>query len=152
MILHKHETNGTILIVEDNDDDYEFTLRSIKKSDIKNPITRCTEGQEALDYLYSFGKYAGEHTPKPSIIILDLSMPGLDGREVLKKIKNDQNLKKIPVVILTTSGDSYDIQSCYDLGANTYIEKPANMDDFIDIFKSLKNYWLQVASLPTTLQ
>ena len=132
----------TILIVEDNEDDYEATKRAFKKTNVINPIERVSSGQGALDFLNDRTK------PTPGIILLDLNMPGLDGLMTLKSIKQNQNLKTIPVVILTTSDDERDIQDCYRLGANTYIQKPVNFDGLIEAIKKLKEYWFEIALLP----
>lgn len=138
----------TILIVEDSDDDYEATERAFREVKLENPILRCEDGQDALDLLYHQGKYQNDDIPRPGIIFLDLNMPGVDGRKVLTKIKSDQSLKDIPVVILTTSDNEKDVKECYQTGANTYIQKPVDLDHFIDSVKSLKEYWFETALLP----
>ncbi len=150
-------TNGisnsqTILIVEDSDDDYETTQMALKESNLANPLARCEDGQEALDYLYHDGSYASVKPPRPGIILLDLNMPGLDGRKVLEKIKLDDTLKEIPVVVLTTSSDERDIDACYKIGANTYIQKPVDLENFMAAIKRLKEYWFEIAILPKTAQ
>ena len=137
-----------IMIVEDSDDDYETTELALKESNLANPLVRCEDGQQALDYLYAEGEYAQQSPPKPGIILLDLNMPGIDGRKVLNKIKQDAQLKEIPVVVLTTSADERDIDDCYKIGANTYIQKPVNLDGFIQAIKRLKEYWFEIAILP----
>ena len=141
-------SSQTILIVEDSDEDYEVTERALRDSNLANPLARCEDGQETLDYLYGEGQYANDSSPKPGIILLDLNMPGIDGRKVLKKIKADANLKEIPVVVLTTSSDERDIEECYQMGANTYIAKPVDMDSFMQAIKQLKEYWFEIAILP----
>lgn len=139
-----------ILIVEDSDDDYESTVRALQRSgNLKNRILRCESGDEALDYLYGQGKFADRvEFPIPSVILLDLNMPGTDGRMVLRKIKNDDAVKDIPVVVLTTSNDAKDIDACYKDGANTYIHKPVDLDGFFKAIKQLKEYWFEIAILP----
>ncbi len=139
-----------ILIVEDSDDDYESTVRALKRSgNLKNRIKRCESGDIALNYLYGDGKYQDrQEYPLPSVILLDLNMPGTDGRMVLRKIKNDDALKDIPVVVLTTSDDAKDIDACYKDGANTYIHKPVDLDGFFKAIKQLKEYWFEIAILP----
>ncbi len=139
-----------ILIVEDSDDDYESTVRALQRSgNLKNRILRCESGDEALDYLYGQGKFADRvEFPIPSVILLDLNMPGTDGRMVLRKIKNDDSVKDIPVVVLTTSNDAKDIDACYKDGANTYIHKPVDLDGFFKAIKQLKEYWFEIAILP----
>lgn len=136
-----HETQP-ILIVEDSEDDFEATKRAFSKTNLRNPIRHVFSGGEALEYLKT------EINPKPGIILLDLNMPGLDGRKTLEIIKQQSALKKIPVVILTTSNDERDIKACYELGANTYIQKPVDFDSLIVAIKQLKEYWFEIAVLP----
>lgn len=146
----EQSTKQVILIVEDSDDDYESTVRALQRSgNLKNRILRCESGDEALDYLYGQGKFADRaEFPIPSVILLDLNMPGTDGRMVLRKIKNDDAVKDIPVVVLTTSNDAKDIDACYKDGANTYIHKPVDLDGFFKAIKQLKEYWFEIAILP----
>ena len=110
---------------------------------------RCADGDAALDYLAQRGEYqdAGSAT-RPSIIMLDLNLPGTDGYEVLSEIKQDADLKTIPVIVLTTSTDPRDIEGCYQAGANSYIQKPVNLQGFIDAIERLKNYWFEIVILP----
>lgn len=131
-----------ILLVEDNQDDYEATLRSLKKNHLLNPVHWCKTGQDALEYLQK------KDAKRPSLILLDLNMPGIDGRQVLQKIKGDENLKFIPVVILTTSADSKDVDQCYSLGASTYIQKPVSFEGLTEAVRTMKDYWFGVAILP----
>lgn len=140
----------TILIVDDSDDDYEATARALQKGkNLANPLARCKDGQEALDYLHGEGAYAPPNKPvRPGIILLDLNMPGLDGRAVLKEIKNDPELRKIPVVVMTNSNNERDIEECYQMGANTYIVKPLNWTGFFEAMSRLKEYWFEIALLP----
>ena len=144
------QTNQLILIAEDSDDDYEMTLHAFKKAgNLKNPIHRCEDGQELLDYLRKEGCYKDyQNWKEPGIILLDLNMPGIDGREALQEIKNDADLKRIPVVVLTTSIDEKDVNACYDEGANTYIQKPVDLDGFFKAVKRLKEYWFEISILP----
>ena len=146
----QQSTKQVILIVEDSDDDYESTVRALQRSgNLKNRILRCESGDQALDYLYGKGKFEDrEEYPLPSVILLDLNMPGTDGRMVLRKIKNDNAVKDIPVVVLTTSDDAKDIEACYKDGANTYIHKPVDLDGFFKAIKQLKEYWFEIAILP----
>lgn len=138
-----------ILLVEDNPEDYEATLRAFKKAGVANPINRCEDGEEALDYLYQRGKFSDPETsPRPGIILLDLNLPGTDGREVLCEIKADPDLKQIPVVVLTTSTDDRDIRGCYSAGANSYIQKPVDLQGFVKAIEMLSGYWLQMTILP----
>lgn len=131
-----------ILIVEDSADDFEATKRAFTKANLRNAIAHVLSGEEALAYLRSDTK------TKPGLILLDLNMPGLDGRKTLEIIKREPNLKKIPVVILTTSDDERDVKACYELGANTFIQKPVDFDGLISAIRRLKEYWFEIALLP----
>lgn len=139
-----------ILIVEDSDDDFEATERALKKGgNLRNPIYRCEDGQSALDYLMHKGQYAvPEDAPRPGVVLLDLNMPGKDGRAVLAEIKADTSLRDIPIVVLTTSDDEKDIAECYENGANTFIKKPVDLDGFFGAIERLKEYWFEIAILP----
>lgn len=138
-----------ILLVEDSPEDYEATVRAFRKSGLKNPIHRCEDGEEALDYLFRRGRYEDPaSSPCPGVILLDLNLPGTDGRQVLTEIKNDENLKKIPVVVLTTSVDERDIDACYRAGANSYIQKPVDVDGFVKAIERLNGWWFEVVILP----
>lgn len=135
-----------ILVVEDSDDDFEATQRAFKRAgNLINPLVRCEDGQEALDYLQ---KAWDEIHLKPGIVLLDLNLPGVDGREVLKELKDNVRLRSIPVVILTTSDSSRDIDECYQLGANTFIQKPVKLNNFFEAINKLKEYWFEIAILP----
>ena len=125
-----------ILIVEDSADDFEATKRAFVKANLRNAIAHVLSGEEALAYLRSDTK------TKPGLILLDLNMPGLDGRKTLEIIKQAPNLKKIPVVILTTSREERDIVGSYDLGANSYVRKPVDFAQFIEAARQLGLYWL----------
>ncbi len=141
--------NQTILIVEDNPEDYEASVRAFKKSGISNNLKHCTNGKAALDYLFRQGDYANPDTsPRPGIILLDLNLPKVDGRKVLSELKSNDDLKKIPVIVFTTSTDERDIEHCYSAGANTYIEKPVDIKGFFDAIARLKDYWIEIAVLP----
>ncbi len=138
-----------ILLIEDSPEDYETTVRSLQKAGLKNPIIRCVDGEDALDYLHKRGGYgAAGSAPRPGIILLDLNLPGTDGREVLEEIKQDPSLKTIPVVVLTTSSDQRDIEQCYRVGANSYIQKPVDLDGFVQSMARMKDYWFEVVILP----
>jgi two-component system, response regulator len=139
----------SILLVEDNHDDYEATCRAFEKANLRNPIVWCKSGRDALDYLKKEGAYkeAGRET-RPGLVLLDLNMPGMDGRKTLEAIKQDEILKRIPVVILTTSSDERDIKACYQAGANTYVQKPVSFEGLIEAIKRLKAYWFEIALLP----
>jgi two-component system response regulator len=138
-----------ILLVEDNQDDYEATSRAFKKAHLCNPIVWCKSGREALDYLKQEGAYKGAPMrSRPGLVLLDLNMPGMDGRKTLEAIKQDDALKQVPVIILTTSADERDIQACYESGANTYVQKPVSFDGLIEAMGRLKAYWFEIALLP----
>jgi CheY-like chemotaxis protein len=139
----------TILLVEDNIDDHDAAVRSFKAAHLDNPIEWCRSGNEALHYLKNGGPRAeGRDRAPPILILLDLNMPGMDGRKVLASIKQDPALKKIPVVILTTSADERDVSQCYELGASTYIQKPVDFDGLVHAVGRIKDYWFGVALLP----
>ena len=122
----------TILIVEDSDDDFFATQRAFKKAGLANPIRRCSNGDQAVDYLFQRGDFADpEGSPRPSVVLLDLNLPGLDGRDVLKLVKSDPELRKIPVIVLTTSAAEQDIERCYAAGANSYVKKPVDLEGFV---------------------
>ena len=138
-----------ILIVEDNDDDYIATMRAFKKANFANPVRRCTNGDQALDYLFQRGEFSAPgKAPRPGLILLDLNLPGTDGRSVLHTIKAAPELLKIPVVVLTTSNAEQDIEKCYAAGANSYVQKPVDFEGFIRAIARLSEYWLKVSILP----
>lgn len=139
----------SILLIEDNEDDWEATKRSFRKNNFLNPIKWCSSSQEALQYLRREGAYANDNTAQtPDLILLDLNMPGMDGRQLLEVLKTDDVFKKIPVIILTTSSDERDIEDCYALGASTYVQKPVTFDGLTEALKTLQEYWFGVALLP----
>ena len=141
------KTTQPILIVEDNDDDFEATERALKRdSRLANPIYRCENADDALDFLMHRGGY--NDSPTPGLILLDLNMPGRGGRSLLADIKKHTKTRKIPVVVLTTSSDTHDVEECYAMGANTYIKKPVDLDGFFVAIKQLKEYWFSIALLP----
>jgi two-component system response regulator len=139
-----------ILVVEDSDDDYETTFRGLTRAGVLNmDIRRCEDGQEALDYLFRRGVYRDkELSPRPGFILLDLNLPGKDGRAVAREVKSDPSLSKIPLIILTTSDDERDIEECYALGANSYVRKPVKLESFFDALERIKDYWFEVVILP----
>lgn len=144
----QNEMNTLILIVEDSPEDYDTTLRAFKKVGMKNKVMRFEMGDQCLDYLFGRGEFEGQEIVLPGLIMLDLNLPGTDGKEVLKIIKSDLKLKKIPVVVLTTSNDIRDIEKCYQLGANSYIQKPVNFEGFINAITKLNEYWFEISILP----
>lgn len=138
-----------ILIVEDSPEDYEATLRAFQKANLANPIIHCEDGDEALDYIFQKGKYADkEKYQRPGLILLDLNLPGTDGREFLEEIKKESELKKIPVVVLTTSSSQEDIDRCYAAGANSYVCKPVSVIDLVDAIQRLKDFWFEIVVYP----
>ena len=143
------EQSQVILVVEDNPDDYEATERALKKSGIRNEIRHCVDGDDALDYLFREGEYSDpEDSPRPGLILLDLNLPGTDGREVLHELKSDEKLRNIPVIVLTTSTDERDIEACYAAGANSYMNKRINLVEFVQAIQRLTDFWLEIAILP----
>jgi len=151
--MQKQHDLPTILLVEDNVDDYEATIRSFKEAHLDNPIYWCKSGKDALDYLRHEGKYAAAPpSAMPGLMLLDLNMPGIDGRKTLALVKQDQHLKKIPVVVLTTSADEKDVTQCYELGASTYIQKPVDFEGLVEAVNRIKDYWFGIALLPRGLE
>ena len=135
-----------ILHVEDSPDDVELTIEALKEGKVWHNLTAVADGVEALEFLRKQGKYV--NAPEPDIILLDLNLPRKDGREVLEEIKTDEQLKHIPVVVLTTSQAEQDIFKSYQLHANCYITKPVDLDQFFSVIISLENFWLTVVKLP----
>ena len=145
------KSNATIMIVEDTDEDYEACVTALTHdNNLANPIHRCETGDEALDFLYRRGVFVDRPPEMPGIILLDLNLPGTDGREVLGLIKNDNNLKAIPVVVMTSSKDPADIDDCYRQGANSYVVKPVNLNGFLGAITRLRDYWFEIVLLPRT--
>ena len=135
-----------ILLVEDNLDDVRLTIETLKENKILNNLNVVNDGEEAMTFLRQKGKYV--NALRPDLILLDLNLPKKDGREVLADIKNDEKLKRIPVVILTTSKAEEDIFKSYDLRANCYITKPIDLTQFIKIVKAIDRFWLSIVALP----
>jgi len=135
-----------ILLVEDNPQDVEITKRALDKGQVKNRLTVARDGQEALDILQSLRGKEDEH---PGLILLDLNLPRVNGLEVLQIIKADPDLRRIPVIVLTTSTREEDVVKSYDLGVNTFISKPVRFEDFIEVVTMIKEYWIVIATLPT---
>lgn len=138
-----------ILLVDDNPDDVELTIRAFKKSNIVNQVVVANDGIEALDYLFGTGKHSGrDATVMPSVILLDINMPRLDGIEVLQRLRSDERTKLVPVVILTSSKEEQDLIKGYRFGANSFIRKPVDFVEFIDAVKHLGMYWLLINESP----
>jgi two-component system response regulator len=134
-----------ILLVEDNLDDAEMTINALRKKNLASTITHVEDGEEALEFLFAEGRFAGRsRIEQPKLILLDVKMPKLNGLEVLKIIKSDKRTSKIPVVMLTSSKEEPDIHEAYSLGANSYIVKPVTFNSFADIVSSVGFYWLLV--------
>lgn len=135
--------NRTILLVEDNPKDEFLTLRALEKCRLANEIVVVRDGAEALDYLFTQGKYAGREVGDlPTVILLDLKLPKIDGLEVLRRIRADERTRRLPVVILTSSDEEKDILAGYELGANSYVRKPVAFSDFSKAVAELGRYWL----------
>jgi len=128
-----------ILLVEDSQDDIELTLRAFRKNNLGNNIHIARDGEEALEFLRRVEEGSA---PLPGLILLDIKLPGVDGIEVLRYIKSRRTLRRIPVVMLTTSKNDRDIETCYDLGANSYIVKPVSFRDFMETVKNIQLYWI----------
>jgi len=138
-----------ILLVEDNPDDVQLTLRALKKSKIMNEVVVAQDGVDALEYLFGTGKYAGRDTKVlPQVVLLDLKLPRMDGHEVLQRIRNDERTKLLPVVILTTSSEDRDRIESYTVGANSYIRKPVDFNQFAEAINQLGLYWLVLNEAP----
>jgi CheY-like chemotaxis protein len=134
-----------ILLVEDNRMDVELTLDAFHEAKLLNTIHVASNGQEALDYLFGRGQYADRHAfPLPNLILLDLKLPGIDGFEVLRQLKSTPILKRLPVIILTSSKEEGDRALSYDYGANSYLVKPVSFDGFIGVVRQIEGYWLSL--------
>jgi len=138
-----------ILLVEDNPDDEALTLRALKKNNILNPVVVVRDGAEALEYLFGTGLHAGrDPAAAPQVVLLDLKLPRIDGLEVLRRIRSDERTRRQPVVVLTTSNEDRDILSSYELGANSYIRKPVDFEQFMEAVRQLGLYWLVLNMAP----
>lgn len=139
-----------VLLVEDSSTDAELIIRELRKHNMSNNLVHLRNGEEALDFIFAIGKYAGvrEVRDSPKVILLDIHMPKVNGIEVLEKIKSDPRTRSIPVVILTSSKENPDIKKCYELGVNSYIVKPVDFDGFTKAMKNLGLYWLLINQPP----
>lgn len=138
-----------ILLIEDNDSDAELCMRALRKHKLANNLVRAKDGAEALDLLFSTGPCADREPPTPRVILLDLRLPKVDGLEVLQRVKADERTRTLPIVVLTSSKEDRDIVEAYHLGVNSFISKPVEFDDFVDIVGRLGFYWLVVNRPPT---
>lgn len=140
----------TILICDDDEDDRILTQQALEQAHISNALRFVADGDQLLDYLYQRGEFSGEtgRAPRPGLILLDLNMPGLDGREALKVIKTDTTLRDIPVVVLTASRLDQDIIRSYQLGVNSFITKPVTFTGLVEAMNILGRYWLEIVELP----
>jgi len=145
---HDHAEPVAILMADDDADDRMLTRDAMIESRLANPFYVVEDGQELMDYLRRAGKYATRHAPRPGLILLDLNMPRMDGREALRAIKNDPELRCIPVVVLTTSKTEEDVLRSYNLGANSFITKPVTFERLVEIVSALGLYWLNIVQLP----
>jgi len=135
-----------ILLVEDNQEEAELTMSSLREGRVRNRIHWAEDGEEAMAFLHRQGSHA--RAPRPDLILLDLRLPRMSGHEVLEAIKQDPNLKRIPVVIMTASDDEKDILRAYDRHANCYVTKPVDIDKFMEVIRSIEDFWLTVVHLP----
>lgn len=135
-----------ILLVEDNEGDVRLTREALREGHLHNRLHVVEDGERALDFLFRRGEF--DQAPRPDLILLDLNLPRRDGREVLAQIKGDASLKRIPVVVLTTSRAEEDLLRSYDLHANCYITKPVDFDQFIQVVKTIENFWFTIVVLP----
>ncbi|MEK6612157.1 MAG: response regulator [Gemmatimonadota bacterium] len=150
MTQDRHKIPITILICDDDEDDRILTQQALEQAHISNALRFVEDGEQLLDYLYQRGTFAGEtgKAPRPGLILLDLNMPGFDGREALKVIKADQMLRDIPVVVLTASRLDQDIIRSYQLGVNSFITKPVTFTGLVEAMNILGRYWLEIVELP----
>jgi CheY-like chemotaxis protein len=143
---------AVILLAEDDPGDQELTRRALEEDVVRVDLRIVGDGEEALDYLNRRGQYADpESSPRPDLMLLDLNMPRLNGREVLHVMKTSPDLCRIPVVVLTTSQQEADILATYDLGCNSYVQKPVDIEQFISVVRKMGNYWFEVVTLPQTV-
>ena len=138
----------TILLADDDSDDRMLARDALAESRLANDLRFVQDGEELMDYLYRRNKYANDEAPRPGLILLDLNMPRKDGREALREIKGDPNLRHIPIVVLTTSKAEEDIYRTYDLGVNSFITKPVTFDGLVSVMRGLGRYWFEIVELP----
>jgi CheY-like chemotaxis protein len=143
-----HKDPITILMADDDDDDFVLTQKALKESKLLNTLVRVKDGEELMDYLLARGAYEGKDVLRPGVILLDLNMPRMDGREALKAIKATPELSNIPIVVFTTSKAEEDIYRSYQLGSNSFITKPVTFENLITVMKALGTYWFEIVELP----
>ena len=142
-------SQGPILLIEDNPNDELLTLRAFKKNNIANEVVVARDGAEALDYLFGTGRYAGREVKDlPAIVLLDLKLPKVNGLEVLRRLRADERTRLLPVIVLTSSIEEQDVMMSYKLGANSYVQKPVDFENFCEAIRQLGIYWLLVNVLP----
>ena len=145
----KNRRSITILLADDDADDRMMAADALEESRLANDLKFVEDGEELMDYLRHRGKFAGSNeAPRPGLILLDLNMPRKDGREALKEIKADPELRSIPVIVLTTSKAEEDIYRTYDLGVNSFITKPVNFESLVAVMRALGKYWFEIVELP----
>lgn len=138
-------TERPILLVEDNPDDEALALRAINKAEIENPVVLARDGQEALDYLFATGHYSDRPvSAKPAVVLLDLKLPRMDGREVLRRIRTDERTRYLPVVVMSSSRQAEDVIEAQSLGANSYVRKPVDFERFLSVIGQLARYWVEI--------
>ena len=145
---HFNGNPAVILLVEDNEGDARLAIEALKEGEISNDLHHVRDGVEAMEYLKHEGGYNQENAPKPDIILLDLNMPRMDGREVLEEINRHPELASIPIIVLTTSESEIDISKSYKLNANCYISKPVDFDRFAKVIQMVEHFWFSIVSLP----
>ncbi|MDM9379842.1 response regulator [Chlorogloeopsis sp. ULAP01] len=139
----------SLLVVEDSNEDFKMLQRLMRRMAVQNPIYRCSSGDEVFDFLYQEGNYQNpDLAPRPSVILLDLNLPGIDGRNVLERLKQDTSFKEIPIVVFTTSSNPKDVEFCYEKGANGYLIKPMDAQELRKIVQAFVDYWLEVNTSP----
>jgi CheY-like chemotaxis protein len=147
--MKRDSRSALILIADDDSDDRMMALDAFRENRLTNELRFVEDGQELMDFLKRKGKYTGlAGSPLPALILLDLNMPRKDGREALKEIKADPELRRIPIVVMTTSKEEDDVYRAYDLGVNSFITKPSSFESLVDIIRALADYWLDVVELP----
>ncbi|HET6585165.1 MAG TPA: response regulator [Nannocystaceae bacterium] len=141
--------SNIILLVEDNPDDVELTLRAFARANVANELVVVRDGEEALEYLFATGRYAGRNVDEqPQVVLLDLKLPKVDGHEVLRRVRAHEATRRLPIVVLTSSNEERDIVRSYDLGANSFVRKPVDFSEFVDAARHLGLYWLVLNCAP----